>query len=161
MPERRRLRERLRAGQGRAVLPAQRCLQGARNGRSSARCKDLDLALHEAQSRWIRVDRARHNVPTNTGEFAARLAALKTRISALQARLAVPRRGSRPTCSRSRSAELSEQKERLEAYEVQARFALATMYDRAGQRRSAARSAPGRRPGGPGASPLMRRGAAT
>ena len=39
--------------------------------------KDLDLALHEAQSRWIRVDRARHSVPTNTGEFAARLAALK------------------------------------------------------------------------------------
>ena len=39
--------------------------------------KDLNLALHEAQSRWIRVERDRRNVPTNTGEFAARVAALK------------------------------------------------------------------------------------
>ena len=50
--------------------------------------KDLDLALHEAQSRWIRVERARKSVPTNNGEFAARVAALKQRIDALQVRLA-------------------------------------------------------------------------
>ena len=50
--------------------------------------KDLSLALHEAQSRWIRVEQARRNVPTNTGEFAQRIAALKTRIDALEVRLA-------------------------------------------------------------------------
>ena len=50
--------------------------------------KDLDLALHEAQSRWIRVDRARKSVPNNNGEFAARVADLKARIEALQGRLA-------------------------------------------------------------------------
>ena len=38
---------------------------------------------------------------------------------------------SRATCSRSPSRELSDQKDRLDAYEVQARFALATMYDKA------------------------------
>jgi len=36
---------------------------------SSIGHKDLDLALREAQSRWIRVERARRSVPTNTGEF--------------------------------------------------------------------------------------------
>src|SRR5437660_9693900 len=49
--------------------------------------KDLSLALHEAQSRWIRVERDRKNVPTNTGEFAARVTALKQRTDTLQARL--------------------------------------------------------------------------
>src|SRR6266513_4313237 len=79
--------------------------------------KDLSLALHEAQSRWIRVERDRKNVPTNTGEFAARVTALKQRIDTLQARLA--------------AHQLEEQKDRLAAYQVQARFALASMYDRA------------------------------
>ncbi len=61
---------------------------GARLWQEHRGLKDLDLALHEAQSRWIRVERARKNVPTNTGEFAARVAALKVRIDALQTRLA-------------------------------------------------------------------------
>src|SRR6202049_1297219 len=50
--------------------------------------KDLSLALHEAQSRWIRVERDRKSVPTNNGEFAARVAALKQRIDTLEGRLA-------------------------------------------------------------------------
>ena len=61
---------------------------GARLWQEHRGLKDLDLALHEAQSRWIRVERARKNVPVNTGEFAARVAALKVRIDALQTRLA-------------------------------------------------------------------------
>ena len=61
---------------------------GARLWQEHRGLKDLNLALHEAQSRWIRVERARKNVPANTGEFAARVAALKQRIDALQTRLA-------------------------------------------------------------------------
>src|SRR6476646_6799988 len=49
--------------------------------------KDLSVALHETQSRWIRVERARKNMPANTGEFAARVASLKERLDALQTRL--------------------------------------------------------------------------
>lgn len=93
--------------------------------------KDLNLALHEAQSRWIRVEQARRNVPTNTGDFAARIAALKLRIDALEARLAATEQAQTSYLARVAVRELDEQKARLAAYQVQARFALADMYDRA------------------------------
>jgi hypothetical protein len=103
----------------------------AREWQERRTLKDLDLALHEAQSRWIRVDRARRSVPTNTGEFAARLVALKTRITELQARLVSAEQAQQGYLQQIAVAELSDQKVRLDAYEVQARFALATMYDKA------------------------------
>jgi len=103
----------------------------ARQWQERRTLKDLDLALHEAQSRWIRVDRARRSVPTNTGEFAARLAALKTRITELQARLVSAEQAQQGYLQQIAVAELSDQKVRLDAYEVQVRFALATMYDKA------------------------------
>jgi hypothetical protein len=93
--------------------------------------KDLDLALHEAQNRWIRVERARQSVPTNNGEFAARVAALKTRIDALQTRMAATEQKQSAYLAQVAVAELEQQKNRLATYQVQARFALATMYDRA------------------------------
>jgi tetratricopeptide repeat protein len=93
--------------------------------------KDLDVALHEAQSRWIRVDRARKSVPNNNGEFAARVAALQERIAALQGRLAATQEKQTTYLAQLAIQELDDQKTRLAAYQVQARFALATMYDRA------------------------------
>jgi hypothetical protein len=104
--------------------------------------QDLNLALHEAQSRWIRVERARRNVPVNTGEFAARVVALRGRIGTLQARLAAA--GDRQSSFLARLAvrELEQQKDRLATYQVQARFALATMYDRAATGDAARSQAP-------------------
>jgi hypothetical protein len=93
--------------------------------------KDLDLALHEAQNRWIRVERARQSVPTNNGEFAARVASLKARIDALQVHLAATEQKQSEYLGQVAVAELEQQKNRLSTYQVQARFALATMYDRA------------------------------
>jgi tetratricopeptide (TPR) repeat protein len=93
--------------------------------------KDLDLALHEAQNRWIRVERARQSVPTNNGEFATRVAALKTRIDALQVRMAATEQKQSAYLAQVAVAELEQQKDRMATYQVQARFALATMYDRA------------------------------
>src|SRR5579862_4406523 len=93
--------------------------------------KDLNLALHEAQSRWIRVERDRKSVPTNTGEFAARVSALKLRIDSLQTRLAATEQKQAVYLASVAAHELEDQKDRLAAYQVQARFALATMYDRA------------------------------
>ena len=93
--------------------------------------KDLSLALYEAQSRWIRVERDRKSVPTNTGEFAARVAALKQRIDTLEVRLAATEQKQGVFLARLAAHELEGQKDRLAAYQVQARFALASMYDRA------------------------------
>ncbi|MGB6604508.1 MAG: tetratricopeptide repeat protein [Steroidobacteraceae bacterium] len=93
--------------------------------------RDLDLALREAQSRWIRVEQARKSMPLNTGEFAERAAALKSRIEELQTRLASLEDKQRDYLAQIAIQELREEQSRLAAYQVQARFALATMYDRA------------------------------
>jgi hypothetical protein len=93
--------------------------------------KDLDLSLKETQERWIRVQRARQSVPTNNGEFAARVAALKARIDALQGRMADVEKKQGEYLAQVAVAELDQQKNRLATYQVQARFALASMYDRA------------------------------
>jgi hypothetical protein len=124
----------------------------ARQWQERRTLKDLDLALHEAQSRWIRVDHARRSVPTNTGEFAARLAGLKTRISELQARLASAEHAQQGYLQQIATAELSDQKDRLDAYEVQARFALATMYDKAANG-DATKSTPATPAPGPASAP--------
>ena len=93
--------------------------------------KDLDAALREAQRRWVRVERARKSVPTNTGEFEARIAALSARLEGLQARLAKVRDSQNDYLEAAAVHELESQQARLAAYRVQARFALATIYDRA------------------------------
>jgi hypothetical protein len=93
--------------------------------------KDLSAALSEAQSRWIRIERARHDMPMNTGEFAARVADLRRRIDALQTRLAAAEQKQGAYLAQIAVQELEQQKARLATYQVQARFALATMYDRA------------------------------
>jgi hypothetical protein len=115
--------------------------------------KDLNLALHEAQSRWIRVEQARRNVPSNTGEFAERIAALKARIDALQTRLAATEDAQRDYLERVAVNELEDQKSRLATYQVQARFALAGMYDRAANAGAAPSKAPAAQQKGAGEEP--------
>ena len=103
----------------------------ARIWRERRSVKDLDLALHEAQARLIRVEKARQSVPTNTGEFATRIAALQQRIDALQIRLVDASQKQSTYLAALAVKELEGQKDRLATYQIQARFALASMYDRA------------------------------
>jgi tetratricopeptide repeat protein len=115
--------------------------------------KDLDLALREAQSRWIRVQRALRSVPANTGEFAARVASLKARIDAIQARIAATEQKQSAYLAHIAVNELTQQKERLVAYQIQARFALASMYDRAANAESAGARAKSPTPAQKGVEP--------
>jgi len=102
----------------------------------------LDAALNEAQNRWARVQRARGSVPTNTGEFATRIAALATRIAQLQQALLDSAQQQSLFLQHLAQNELLAQKDRLAAYEVQARFSLADIYDRASSGAPAAPAAP-------------------
>lgn len=107
--------------------------------------KDLDLALHEAQNRWVRVQHARTSVPSNTGEFAARISQLQARIDALQIRLVDTQHRQNNYLGELAVAQLQAQKERLATYRVQARFELASLYDRsqdAGVAKKAPEAAP-------------------
>ena len=58
-------------------------------------------------------------------------AALKARIDGLQVRMAAVEQKQGEYLAQVAVAELDQQKDRLATYQVQARFALATMYDRA------------------------------
>jgi hypothetical protein len=93
--------------------------------------KDLDQALREAQNRWVRVQKARSSTPNNTGEFAARVAALRQRLEGAQARLAGVATQQNALLESLARNELEQQKERIGTYQIQARFALASIYDRA------------------------------
>jgi len=93
--------------------------------------RDIDTALNEAQNRWARVQSARRSVPQNTGEFAARIAALNERLSTLRGQLQQSAGEQERYLTRLAQDELAAQQQRLAAYQVQARFALADIYDRA------------------------------
>ncbi len=91
----------------------------------------LDRSLNQLQNRWVRVQKARASVPQNTGEFAARIQSLQARIDALRGRLAEAGDLQGAYLEQLAESELVAQQQRLAAYQVQARFALADIYDRA------------------------------
>jgi hypothetical protein len=124
------LRDRLRLVKGVLYFRLNEAFK-ARTYQQRRSLQDLDVALREAQNRWIRVDRARKSAPTNTGEFAARMAALRERIAGLNVRLASASSRQNDFLERVAIAELEAQKDRLSTYQIQARFALAAIYDRA------------------------------
>jgi hypothetical protein len=103
--------------------------------------RELDAALEELQNRWVRVQHARATVPSNTGDFDERIAALADRIRSVRERLVRSSMQQDQYLANLAEAELQSQKDRLAAYAVQARFQLADIYDRAAN--SAANQAAG------------------
>jgi hypothetical protein len=103
-----------------------------RSYQAQRQLKELDAALNEAENRWVRVQKARASAPANTGDFAVRIDALGARIAALRTRLTQARAQQEQYLENLAAAALEGQKQRLAAYGVQARFALADIYDRGG-----------------------------
>jgi len=103
----------------------------ARSYQEQRSLRQVDLALDELQNRWVRVQRARASVPANNGQFAARVAAVAKRITALHAELASAQQQQGQYLDALAEAALHQQQQRLASYEAQARFALANVYDRA------------------------------
>jgi hypothetical protein len=104
--------------------------------------KSLDRMLADSQGLWLRVEEARRNAPTTTGDFAQRVAALQGRLQQLRARLSAAGDAQEQLLADIAAQELGAQRERIADYEVQARFALATIYDRAAEGASATGPAP-------------------
>jgi tetratricopeptide (TPR) repeat protein len=99
--------------------------------------RELDKALTEANSRWLRVQQARATAPVTTGDFADRIQALQGRLTALRARLGGAATAQQDLLAGIAIEELHTQRQRLADYEVQARFSLATIHDRAADTRPA------------------------
>lgn len=103
----------------------------ARLWRARKELRELDVAYREARRRWVLVERARADYPARTQAFARRVESLAPRLDGLSARLAITAQAQNRYLASIAIRELDSQKERLAAYSLQARFALASIYDRA------------------------------
>jgi tetratricopeptide (TPR) repeat protein len=93
--------------------------------------KELEASLIETQKRAVLVKQARQSMPGNTRAFADRVAAVQSRIDEMQQRLAALSRRQDLYLQDLAIRELKAQKQRIEIYEVQARYELAAIYDKA------------------------------
>jgi hypothetical protein len=117
--------------------------------------RDLQQAQRETDTRWSLVREAEASVPDRNGDFAARIATLEQELKDAQGRLAGLKRAQSTYLADIAVSELEAQKERLATYMVQARYALATLYDRAAadSERAAIPAVPAAAPDGGGGQP--------
>jgi hypothetical protein len=115
--------------------------------------RELDAALEELQNRWVRVQQARATVPSDTDEFSARIAALAARVQTVRSRLTDASHQQNQSLEGVAVAELRAQQQRLDSYALQARFALAGIYDRAADQAGEPAAAPPAAEAPPSAQP--------
>jgi hypothetical protein len=93
--------------------------------------KELEGELKETQKRAVLVRQALAGVPTNTGDYTGRVAAIRDRMDQLQQRLADASARQDRFLQALAIRELQGQKQRISTYQIQARYELAAIYDRA------------------------------
>src|SRR5690606_29514740 len=92
---------------------------------------ELDRSIREARRRHHDVTSARDNWPEAFASLAARIDGLRPRVLGLKTSADAALRRQELFLQDIAVAELEAQRERLTTYMVQARFALASIYDRA------------------------------
>jgi predicted nucleic acid-binding Zn-ribbon protein len=92
---------------------------------------ELDRALREAQRRRHQVSSSRDDWPEKFGALTARIEGLRPRVAGLQESAQVALNRQQEFLQGIAVDELKAQRDRLNTYMVQARFALASIYDRA------------------------------
>jgi tetratricopeptide (TPR) repeat protein len=95
--------------------------------------KELEASIKDTQKEAVLVKQARQTVPANDGGFAERVSGVRERIDELQKRLAETSLKQNHYLQLLAIRELQNQKQRIEAYQVQARYELAAIYDRASE----------------------------
>ena len=99
--------------------------------RTRRELKYLDTELALAQQRYKRVLKARLRMTEKLAELEHRIQGIEPQLAALSGRVALAAAGQEDLLKNLAIDELEGQKERLATYMVQARFALAAIYDRA------------------------------
>ncbi len=90
---------------------------------------DLDRALADAETLESRTQFARTNMPLQLDNYQLRISSLKPRIAAMQTQIDTLLTRQQDQLQTVIARELESQKQRLASYRIQARFALATIYD--------------------------------
>jgi len=99
--------------------------------------KELEVSIKDTQKQAVLVKQARETVPANDGGFAGRVSGVRARIDELQAQLAETSRKQNLFLQQLAIHELELQKRRIESYQIQARYELAAIYDKASNARGA------------------------
>jgi hypothetical protein len=92
--------------------------------------KELEASLLDTQKRAVQVKQARAGMPANTGVFATRVQTMRARMDDLQDRLSALSEKQNRYLQDLAVEELGRQRQRIETYQVQARFELAAIYDK-------------------------------
>ncbi len=95
---------------------------------------ELDRQLREAQRRHRQVESARDDWPKKFGSLSARVGALTPRLLSMQIQAQAALTKQQDFLQGVAIDELKAQRDRLNTYTLQARFALASIYDRASAR---------------------------
>jgi hypothetical protein len=93
--------------------------------------KELEASLKDTQKRALLVRQARVGMPASNGGYGTRVAALRGRIDDLQLRISDVSAKQNLFLQQLAIRELEGQKQRIDTYEIQARYELAAIYDRA------------------------------
>ncbi len=93
--------------------------------------KELEANIKDTQKQTVLVTQARQTVPANDGGFAQRVGGVRARIDELQTRLAETSQKQNLYLQQLAIRELELQKQRIETYQIQARYELAAIYDKA------------------------------
>jgi len=101
--------------------------------------KELEASLVETQKRAVLVGQARAGVPGSNSGFATRVSGVRERMDRLDERLAALSGKQDLYLQALAIRELELQKQRIETYQVQARYELAAIYDKAGSDKPKAR----------------------
>jgi hypothetical protein len=124
------MREKVRLLRGRLLWDFSSSYK-ARQWKAQKELRELNVAATEARRRWVLVERAREEYPARTERFSQRVTHLQPRIATLSARLAAAAESQNRYLAQIAIRELEAQQQRLAEYSLQARFALASIYDRA------------------------------
>jgi hypothetical protein len=104
--------------------------------------RELAGSLQVTQARALAVRQARQSIPLGTGGNAQRVASVRERMDQLQAQLAAVAGRQNRYLQALAIDELDAQKQRIATYQVQARYALASIYDRAVDQQNKPKGAP-------------------
>lgn len=93
--------------------------------------RQLDAAMYDARTGLTAVAGARRSIPARNAALGARIAAMQPRLESMATRVAAAREAQGRFLADLAVRELESQRSRLAEYTLQARYALATLYDRA------------------------------
>jgi hypothetical protein len=102
-----------------------------RNWRTSRALRGLNASVYDARTRETASGRAREGAPEKNAALALRVQRMSPRVTELSVRVDKAKSTQAERLADIAVRELEDQRKRLDEYSVQARYALATIYDRA------------------------------